>query len=109
MIPTPDLSHLKAEDYRHVYEPAGAFSVTTFMEVQSADIETEDTFLLLDALEEDADALRNLRPRVCLEVGYVVQPVDIRRSLKLYPGRALDASVRSQERYSDPQHAVRPL
>ncbi|TBU64724.1 S-adenosyl-L-methionine-dependent methyltransferase [Dichomitus squalens] len=51
MIPTPDLSHLKAADYQHVYEPA------------------EDTFILLDALEEDADVLRNLHPRICLEIG----------------------------------------
>ncbi|KAI0762719.1 S-adenosyl-L-methionine-dependent methyltransferase [Fomes fomentarius] len=51
MIPTPDLSHLKSEDYTHIYEPA------------------EDTFILLDALEEDADDLRTLQPRICLEIG----------------------------------------
>ncbi|KAJ7124725.1 S-adenosyl-L-methionine-dependent methyltransferase [Mycena crocata] len=51
MIPTPDLSHLRAEDYEHVYEPA------------------EDTFILLDALEQDAEALTSLRPRISLEIG----------------------------------------
>ncbi|KAL7285771.1 hypothetical protein ACG7TL_000880 [Trametes sanguinea] len=51
MIPTPDLSHLKSEDYKHVYEPA------------------EDTFILLDALEEDADELRRSKPLICLEIG----------------------------------------
>ncbi|KAF7306592.1 Hemk methyltransferase family member 2-like [Mycena indigotica] len=51
MIPTPDLSHLKASDYETVYEPA------------------EDTFILLDALESDSDTLKQLRPRLCLEIG----------------------------------------
>ncbi|KAG6910553.1 hypothetical protein DXG01_009503 [Tephrocybe rancida] len=53
MIPTPDLSHLTAKDYDHVYEPA------------------EDTFLLLDALEEDEQELKALRPRISLEIGSV--------------------------------------
>ncbi|KAF9023424.1 S-adenosyl-L-methionine-dependent methyltransferase [Hymenopellis radicata] len=50
-IPTPDLSHLRPSDYDKVYEPA------------------EDTFLLLDALEQDAEYLKDLRPRICMEVG----------------------------------------
>lgn len=51
MIPTPDLSHLQKADFDIVYEPA------------------EDTFILLDALEQDADYLRQLSPLVCLEIG----------------------------------------
>lgn len=51
MIPTPDLSHLSPSDYDRVYEPS------------------EDTFILLDALELDAVLLQRLKPRLCVEVG----------------------------------------
>ncbi|KAJ2960603.1 hypothetical protein NQZ79_g4056 [Umbelopsis isabellina] len=51
MIPTPDLSHLSTSDYRNIYEPS------------------EDTFLLLDALEADEKQLKELNPSVCLEIG----------------------------------------
>ncbi|KAF9481707.1 putative methylase [Pholiota conissans] len=51
MISTPDLSHLRTADYDQVYEPA------------------EDTFILLDALEEDAEGLKAIKPSVCLEIG----------------------------------------
>ncbi|KAG1754971.1 S-adenosyl-L-methionine-dependent methyltransferase [Suillus paluster] len=51
MIPTPDLSHLTGHDLQQVYDPA------------------EDTFLLLDALEQEAEELRKERPLICLEVG----------------------------------------
>ncbi|PKK80662.1 hypothetical protein RhiirC2_833117 [Rhizophagus irregularis] len=52
MIPTPNLDHLSPGDYELVYEPA------------------EDTFLLLDALEKDAEFLRNeIKPCICLEIG----------------------------------------
>jgi release factor glutamine methyltransferase len=51
MLPTPDLGHLKAADYQHIYEPA------------------EDTFILLDALEKDEALLRGRSPCLCLEIG----------------------------------------
>ncbi|KAG2225779.1 hypothetical protein INT45_011447 [Circinella minor] len=51
MIPTPDLSHLTSRDFDKVYEPA------------------EDTFLLLDALEQDEKAIQAKKPTLCLEIG----------------------------------------
>ena len=51
MIPTPDLSHLTKEDYSRVYEPA------------------EDTFCLLDALEQDAEEIKRDQPRLIVEIG----------------------------------------
>ncbi|KAF9578936.1 HemK methyltransferase member 2, partial [Lunasporangiospora selenospora] len=51
MLPTPDLSHLKRQDYDHIYEPA------------------EDTFLFLDAFEDEMSFLKELQPAISLEVG----------------------------------------
>ncbi|XP_046350926.2 methyltransferase N6AMT1-like [Haliotis rufescens] len=51
MFSTPDMGHLGSSDYNHVYEPA------------------EDSFLFLDALEQEHDFLAKLRPTVCLEIG----------------------------------------
>lgn len=49
--PTPDYGHLNATDFERVYEPS------------------EDTFLLLDALESEKHFLQLLRPLVCVEIG----------------------------------------
>ncbi|CAD6580513.1 MAG: S-adenosylmethionine-dependent methyltransferase [Tremellales sp. Tagirdzhanova-0007] len=50
-VPTPHIAHLTAEDYEHVYEPA------------------EDSFILLDALEQDAAQLRSISPILSIEIG----------------------------------------
>ncbi|XP_063073993.1 methyltransferase N6AMT1 [Engraulis encrasicolus] len=49
--PTPLFGHVGRGPFADVYEPA------------------EDSFLLLDALEKDAERLQRLRPTFCLEVG----------------------------------------
>ena len=51
MLPTPDYSHFKTQDYETFYEPS------------------EDTFLFLDALELDINFLNNLKPLVIVEIG----------------------------------------
>lgn len=69
MIPTPDTSHLTARDYEQVYEPAGeSLPYPTETLINHPPL-TEDTFLLLDALEADAESLKELNPTICLEVG----------------------------------------
>ncbi|KAJ8004265.1 hypothetical protein DPEC_G00157020 [Dallia pectoralis] len=49
--PTPLYSHTGHGFFADVYEPS------------------EDSFLLIDALEQDADRLKKMSPSVCLEVG----------------------------------------
>lgn len=54
MLATPEIGHLRRPEYRDdVYDPA------------------EDTFALMDALEEDMDALKALGVSLCVEIGYV--------------------------------------
>ncbi|PVU99622.1 hypothetical protein BB559_000535 [Furculomyces boomerangus] len=48
---TPYTSHLRQDEFKSVYDPS------------------EDTFLLLDALENDAKYIQNLKPLTCLEIG----------------------------------------
>ncbi|XP_072304892.1 methyltransferase N6AMT1 [Eucyclogobius newberryi] len=50
-FPTPLSSHAGRGQFRDVYEPA------------------EDTFLLINALEKDAEMLKSSSPSVCVEVG----------------------------------------
>ncbi|ELU41422.1 hypothetical protein AG1IA_04545 [Rhizoctonia solani AG-1 IA] len=69
MIPTPDLSHLTKDDFIRVYEPAGLYRHGNINSELDIYMLSEDTFLLLDALEDDADHLRSLKPSVCVEIG----------------------------------------
>ena len=64
-MPTPDLSHLTSSDYDQVYEPA------------------EDSFLLLDALEQELPQLESLQPTIAVEVGGGSGIISTALSLKL--------------------------
>lgn len=73
MIPTPSISHLTKDDFRKVYEPA------------------EDTFILLDALEADADSIiisLSGRSPLCVEIGSGSGTVTTFISLILSPSSA---------------------
>jgi len=50
----PSLNHLNRSDFENVYEPA------------------EDTYLFVDTLHFEKTFLNELRPRICLEIGYVI-------------------------------------
>ena len=50
-IPSPDYSHLDSTDFERVYEPS------------------EDTFILLDALQSERHHLATQRPLICVEIG----------------------------------------
>lgn len=90
MIPTPDLSHLTKNDYERVYEPAGeGRSLYEPGEVRTPHKKTEDTFVLLDALEADAEHIRALAPRLCLEIGRVLS------KLCYHPYQDVDFASRS--------------
>lgn len=71
-IKTPIYSHLSAEDFERIYSPS------------------EDTFLLIDAIESDLPFINQFSPSVCLELGVgaglVITALGtcLRRSCKYY-------------------------
>lgn len=68
MVKTPDLTHLTANDFEHVYEPAGTYKNMPL----NATCLVEDSFLLMDALEIEVERIRLLKPTNCLEIGYTL-------------------------------------
>lgn len=52
MLPTPCLDHVSKADWNKVYEP------------------NSDTFLFLDALQQEREFIQQLNPSICLEIGY---------------------------------------
>lgn len=64
-FPTPDMTHLVSIEFSKVYEPSGNKKNLLSMFL----ILLEDTFLLLDALEDNFDEFKETKPTLVLEVG----------------------------------------
>lgn len=71
-FPTPDMTHLCAIDFQKVYEPSGkriTCCCTVVVIVNCFCFFPEDTFLLLDALEDNIGEFKAIKPSLILEVG----------------------------------------
>lgn len=64
-FPTPDMTHLVSIEFSKVYEPSGNEVIVLWMLISLL----EDTFLLLDALEDNFDEFKETKPTLVLEVG----------------------------------------
>ena len=64
-FPTPDMTHLVSIEFSKVYEPSGKKLVFRNWLI----LHLEDTFLLLDALEDNFDEFKRIKPTLVLEVG----------------------------------------
>ena len=71
MKPTPNTDLIREPKFFSCYEPAGKVKARTRGQ-KFANVEmdfTEDTYILLDALEQDAELLQG--STLCLEIGFV--------------------------------------
>ncbi|KAF8679687.1 Methyltransferase [Rhizoctonia solani] len=127
MIPTPDLSHLTKDDFIRVYEPAGLYQHGNINSELDIYMLSEDTFLLLDALEDDADHLRTLKPTLIqldlaqdafrpfldafLEMNHAVSPVLITTDINPRAAHCTEATGRKNNVPLDAVicNLVRPL
>ncbi len=66
-FPTPDMTHLCAIEFQKVYEPSGKGKDT--QKAAFYDSFLEDTFLLLDALEDNLEEFQITKPSLIVEVG----------------------------------------
>lgn len=76
-LPTPNISHFTESDYEHIYEPAGKVARSLSQLDTGDDPVLEDSFILLDALELDAQDLRRMNPSVCVEIGSAVSKLSL--------------------------------